>query len=286
MPTLQEIKKNLETISALKDITGTYQEIANLRMKQIRELVLKNRKFFQELLSTYQKIKSAYFLSLKRKRGGKIFFRQAKKEKILVFLSSNQFFYGPLILNIWKKVKKYLSQNKGDLAIIGRTGKYLAEREGFGLRIFYFELNDLKPEKEKLEEIIAFIKNYKKILVFHGKYAGVLNQDVVINDLSGEIIPGEKDLKGEDYIFEPSPEAVLEFFETEMIASLFNQTLMEHQLARYASRVIAMYQASENAKKLEKKFLIIKNKLIRQKLNKKQIELFSNLLCKGKLSQF
>jgi hypothetical protein len=58
--------------------------------------------------------------------------------------------------------------------------------------------------------------------------------------------------------------------------------MLEHQLARYASRVISMYQSTENAKKTERALNTIKNKIQRQVLNKKQAELFGNLLLKIK----
>jgi len=279
MPTLKEIKKNLEMISTIKSIVSTYQEIANLRMKQIREKVLKNREIFRELLNTYQRIKSAYLFSLKKGwiKKEKISFRRAEKERVVVFLSANQFFYGTLILDIWREVQKYLEQNIADLVVVGKTGKYLAESSGFGDKMFYFELNDVKPEEQRIREILEFIKNYKKIIVSHGKYEKVLSQKSIMSEISGELPFEEKFEKVYSYLFEPSPEAVLEFFETEIIVVLFNQTILEHQLARYASRVMAMYQATENTKNLEQKLSIVENKLKRQKLNKKQIELFSSI---------
>ena len=279
MPTLKEIKGNLEIISTIKNIASTYQDIANLRMKQIREKVLKNRELFRELFNTYQRIKSDYLSSLKkgRIRKEKISFRQPKKEKVIVFSSANQFFYGALILDIWKEVQKYLEKNKADLVVVGRTGKYLAEGSGFGHKMFYFELNDVKPEEARIGKIIEFVKNYKKIIVFHGRYEKVLSQKPVMNEISGKLPFEKKFEKVYSYLFEPSPEAVLEFFETEIIAALFNQTILEHQLARYASRVMAMYQATENAKNLRQKLSIVKNKLKRQKINKKQIELFGSI---------
>jgi F-type H+-transporting ATPase subunit gamma len=279
MPTLKEIKENLEMISIIKNIASTYQEIANLRMKQIREKVLKNRELFRELFNTYQRIKSDYLSSLKkgRIRKEKISFRRPKKEKVIVFSSANQFFYGALILDTWKEVQKYLEKNKADLAVVGRIGKYLAEGSGFGHKMFYFELNDVKPEEARIGKILEFIKNYKKIIVFHGRYEKVLSQKPVMNEISGKLPFEEKFEKVHPYLFEPSPEAVLEFFETEIIAALFNQTILEHQLARYASRVMAMYQATENAKNSRQKLSIVENKLKRQKLNKKQIELFGSV---------
>ena len=279
MSTLKEIKENLEMISIIKNVASTYQDIANLRMKQIRGKVLKNRELFRELFNTYQRIKSDYFSSLKKGwiRKEKISFRQPKKEKVIVFSSANQFFYGALILDTWKEVQKYLEKNKTDLVVIGRIGKYLAEVSGFGHKMFYFELNDVKPEEIRIGEILNFIKNYKKIIVFHGRYEKVLSQKPVMEEISGKL-PSEKKFENvHPYLFEPSPETVLEFFETEIIAALFNQTILEHQLARYASRLMAMYQATENAKNLKQKLSIVENKLKRQKLNKKQIELFSNV---------
>lgn len=278
MPTLKEIRKNLETNLIVKNIVNTYQEIANLRMKQIREKVLKNREFFRELLNTYQKIKLAYIFSLKRGLKEKeVFSRRTQKENVTVFLSANKFFYGALVLNIWKEVEKYLEKRMADLVVVGKTGKYLAERSGWGHKMYYFELDDIKPEEEKIGAIIEFIKSYKKIIVFNGKYKGALVQKPAISDISGEP-PFEKEVEEvKAYLFEPSPEAVLDFFETEIMAVLFHQTILEHQLARYASRVMAMYQATERAKILEKKLIALKNKLEKQKFNKEQIEYFGSL---------
>lgn len=277
MPSLKEIRKNLEVISTIKGVVTAYQEIANLRMKQIKESVLKNREFSQELLKTYQRVKSAYFKSLKKGEMEKSFFRKTKKEKVVIFLSANKFFYGTLILDIWKEVQKFLEREKTDLVVIGKIGKYLAEKSGLGFNIFYFELDDSNPEKERISEILDFIKKYERIIVFHGRYEKGLIQKPVTNEISGPLPAGKKEEKFFGYLFEPSAEAILEFFETEIIGVLFNITILEHQLARYAARVMAMYEASERAKNLEKKFKAIENRLKREMINKKQIELFGGL---------
>ncbi|NCO80493.1 hypothetical protein GW869_01825, partial [bacterium] len=86
----------------------------------------------------------------------------------------------------------------------------------------------------------------------------------------------EKELgEVKSYLFEPPLEAILEFFETELMSAFFNQTLLEHRLSRYATRMVAMYQATENAEKIREKLETEQKKLERQLLNKKQIEVFS-----------
>ena len=106
MPTLKQIKEDLEATSTIKTITSIYQEIAYLRMNQIRQGVLSNRGFIEELSRVYNQIKKSYINSL-RKKGRlkkeelkKISFIKRNKRRIAVFLSSNQFFYGTLILDI------------------------------------------------------------------------------------------------------------------------------------------------------------------------------------------
>ena len=150
MPTLKQIKEDLEATSIIKTITSVYQEIAHLRMNQIRQRVLSNREFIEELSRIYNQIKKSYINSLKKggklkkKELEKISFIKRNKRRITVFLSSNQFFYGTLILDIWHNLLNYLNESKADLAVVGKTGRYLAERSGFGGKIFYFELETTK----------------------------------------------------------------------------------------------------------------------------------------------
>jgi len=276
MATLKEIKRNLETIRLMKEISSAYQEIANLRMKQIRETVLRNREFFKELMKTYRRIQAASLLELQKKKIEKRI--EKKKEEAAVFLSANESLYGNLILDIWKKVEEYLRKTKAHLVVIGRVGKYLAERSGFGMRMFYFELDDVKPELKVIGEIGEFLRNYQKVIVFYGKYEGGLVQKPEIEEITGKVLPQERMREAKKYLFEPSPKEILEFFETEILKVLFTLCLLEHQLARYAARVLAMSEATEKAKKLERTYLAQERKLKREISTKKQIETFGNLI--------
>lgn len=286
MPTLKQIEYDLETISTIKNIVEGYQEIANLKMNSVREKVLKNRKFFLELSEIYQRTKGAYLLSQKKGwiKEKEIRFLEPKKERIGIFLSANRFFYGPLILNIWKGIQQYSEKNKLELAVVGKMGKYLIEQSEVKIKSYYFQLEDEEPEAEKIDKIIEFVKNYKEILVFHGRYKTVLSQETGISQISGGLPAVTKgSIEIRNYLFEPSAEIILKFFEKEIIATLFNQTILEHELARHASRMIAMYRATENAKESKKELRVVKNKLERQMTNKKQIELFGGLIGSQKL---
>ena len=279
MPILKEIKESLKAIANIEAVTKTYQEIANLRMNKIRQEVLDNRELTEELSRIYVLVKKAHAVQFKNKKLTKAreLLIKNKKQRVVVFLSCNERFHGTLILDIWKELLNFLTGHKADLAVVGRIGKYLAERGGFGHKMFYFELDDDEPEKERIKGIIEFIKNYREIIIFHGRFQTILFQKVVQSDISGGSIEKKELGKIKNYLFEPSPEAVLDFFETELMSAFFNQAILEHRLSRYATRMIAMYQATGSAKKRRKELETEQKKLTRQLLNKEQIEMFSGL---------
>lgn len=277
MPILKEIKENLRAIANIEAVTKTYQEIANLKMNKIRQEVLNNREFAEELSRVYTLTKRFCAAQLRKEQHEKAkrSLIKGKKQMAVLFLSCNERFHGTLILDIWKEILNFLAENKADLIVTGRIGKYLAERSRFGHKMFYFELNDDEPEKKRIKGIIDFIKNYKEIIVFHGRFQTILFQKVVQSNISGGNIK-EKELNEiKKYLFEPSPEAVLDFFETELISAFLNQSILEHRLSRYATRMIAMHQANQNAEERRKNLEMKQKKLTRQLANKKQIEMFS-----------
>jgi F-type H+-transporting ATPase subunit gamma len=277
MATLKEVRESLKTVSIIETITNIYQEMANFRMRKIREKVLRNREFIEGLFKVYETVKRCYLSFLEKKKIKEALPIKKLKKEIVVFLSVNEIFYGPLILDIWKEVLNYLKEKKADLVIVGKIGKYLAKRESPKIKFFYFDLDDDNPRTEEIKKIFDFIKDYEKIVIFHGKFETILTQKVNMTDISGKFEIEKEIGEKKEYLFEPSPEAVLKFFETEMMSGFFHHAILEHRLARYATRMVAMYRAAENARKEIKKLKAQEKKLKAELLNKRQIELFSNL---------
>ena len=74
-------------------------------------------------------------------------------------------------------------------------------------------------------------------------------------------------------------ETILIFFEKEMFSSIFEQTLSESQLAKFASRMLAMDAAGE---KVRQGLLVAKSenlKLTHKIGNKKQLESLSSIVA-------
>jgi len=286
----KDLRGDLDAVSAIKAITTAYQEIASFRMNQLRERVSKTREFLEGVSTVYSHAKTAYIASFRRQSPKKqkeiwesLAFVRRNGKKINVFLSANEHLYGTLILDVWGHFTDDLRGGEVEAAVVGSIGKYLLSNEKMEVKAAYFELDDDKPESSQIKKITEYISQYEQVVIYHGQMVTVLHQIPVKSEISGGISFQQKISHGvKRFLFEPSPEKILEFFETEIIAALFNQTILEHQLARFAARMVAMDQATENAKERMKKIEKQIRDLHRRIGNRKQLEVFAGFGLWGK----
>ena len=69
----------------------------------------------------------------------------------------------------------------------------------------------------------------------------------------------------------------MKFFEAQIFASLFDQTVFESQLAKFASRMTSLELRVENIKDILKDVAFEKEKIRHRIINKKQLETFSSM---------
>lgn len=274
MLSLEEIENKKEVVSSLKGIAYVYQQQALDKMDALREEVLATRRFLGGVADIYSHAKSAYLSSLGggEKEFKRASFIQRNGRQVVVFLSANERFYGAIILDLWQEVREWVEEHDCDLVVVGDIGKHLAQTDDIAESVNYFEMDDENPTPEQISAVLDFISAYEQILVYHGAFKTVFSQSTQKEDISGSVTLKEAFEAGaEKYLFEPSPEDILRFFETEIIQALFKQTVLEHQLSRSASRLMAMSQAHERS---EDKLTALKDKeekLEKREENKKQL---------------
>jgi ATP synthase F1 gamma subunit len=287
-----QIKEELEALNSIKDLAESYEEIAVTKMQRIRDSVLKTRDFLSGLSDVFVDLKASYERELeqlikKRADGDKSISQSLQKngKTLLVYLASNGRLYGSVTQKTFRLLVQDLRKPDAgnvDLVIIGKAGKEMYEGANIEKPFEYFDLPDTSVGIEHIKQVMEKFLKYERVHVYYGKFGNVANQEPISTSISGEEIfetEVKTEVKREDrFIFEPLLEKIFHFFETEIMANLFSQTLLENQLARHASRVNAMEEAlihiEEEAKKLNRQKTRIKH-LIQ---NKKQLETISGII--------
>lgn len=257
MSYLKDISKEINQVSSLKVLTEVYGQIAAIRMRKIRSIVLKNREFlakiesiFKDALDHYAKKLSRLVIQGKIKEGSKVTFLAHNGKTVAVLISANTGFFGDVVKETYNKFLDDIRKGDVEVTIIGRLGRSLFLEEEPGRPYTYFELPDYGTDLTKLSEAIKHLVQYEEIRVYYGKFFSVVTQKPTTFTIqAGKPVTKESNKIGVAYIFEPSVEKILMFFETQIFASLFDQAIRESQLAKFASRILSMYRANDNIKK-------------------------------------
>lgn len=281
MISIKAIKNNLLSLQSLTNMAGTYEEIAAIRMRKIKQTVVKNREFLEGLNDLYFKV-SDYAQNYKKA----LIARQPSKKNICVLLSSNTGLYGDIIQNIFDKFVQDIRGSNADVVVIGRIGKKLVDGSSLNINYRYFDLNDNVYDKEMISDILRYVLDYKNIVVYHGLFKSILVQSGYQSFITGdaEKIRQERIKLTREHlmvIFEPTPEEVAKFFEDQILSILFEQTIYENNLSKYASRMISLdFSIQKAEKQLIGLDLYLKKAIHRQNNKKQQIVMSGVLICK------
>ena len=287
MITNREIKEETIQVASLGELVGVYGEIASIRMKKIRSYVLANRTFldaindiFKESLESYSRKLTQLVAKGKLKKGGKVTFLAHNGKTVAVYISANTGFYGEVVQATYKKFSEEIKEKDFEITIIGKLGRSLFVENHPKKPYTYFELPDFGVETGKMAEVVKHLVQYERIIVYYGKYKSVITQTPSKFSISaGTEVKDEIKEETTKYIFEPSLEKILMFFETEIFASLFDQSIRESQLAKFASRILAMDKADQNVKKRLKGLRLERLKLAHKLIARKQLNTMSSVMC-------
>jgi ATP synthase F1 gamma subunit len=292
MPQRKVIAEELESLNSLKDMAESYEEIAATQMQKIKDSVLKTRDFLAEISDIFVDLKSSYQREVKdllarRKNGGKTLhpILQKKEKLLMVYLSSNGRLYGAVTKKTFDLFIEDLKKNdptKVDVVVIGRAGKELLENSSHKVPFEFFDIPDNSVGMEHIKSVMKKYLEYEKVHVYYGKFGNVVKQSAISTSITGEDIfetEVPSNIPREDrFIFEPILEKIFHFFETQIMANLFSQTLLENQLARHASRVNAMEEALVHIQEESKKLNQQKTRIKHIMQNKKQLDTLAGLV--------
>jgi ATP synthase F1 gamma subunit len=294
MPQRKKVLDDLEALNSLKNLASSYEEIAVIKMQKLKDSVLKTRDFLADLSDVFVDLKSSYGrevieLLTKRQKGDKHLLPSLQKngKTLMVYLASNGRLYGAVTQKTFKLFMADLKKPESsgaDIVVIGSAGKEMLENSGVGKThpFEYFEIPDTNVEVDHIKQLMKKFLNYEKVYIYYGKFGNVVKQTPIATSITGEDIFETEVLqqtpREDRFIFEPELEKIFHFFETQIMANLFSQTLLENQLARHASRVNAMEEALIHIEEESKVLNMTKNRIKHQMANKKQLETIGGLI--------
>ncbi len=265
MPSTRDIRRRIKSVKNTAQITKAMQMVAASKMRRAQQAALAGHPYSQllnrVLVSLNGRVNHAAHPLLE--------VREVKRELVLL-ISTDKGLCGGLNTNLFREVAQFDSA-KTDFVSIGRKGKQFLARTKRNL-VADFELGD-KPSFLEAKQISKFIVErflageVDKVTVLFPLFVNTLTQTpraftllpisptIVNKDLADEAADGSQ------FLFEPGEEQILDAILPYYIHFGVYQTVLDARASEHSARMVAMKNATDNAKTLVKDLTLEYNKV-------------------------
>ena len=273
MPTIADLKLELDDVKTLKLISSAFTEAAASRIQRIKMQFETNRQFYDEISHVYHLIRESEKLSKtnsNEKLGG--------LKSLAIAVTSNQRFYGNLNVNIMRNFLGDIAQAQTEVLVIGTTGHDYMRSTGYTKPYEHMIFEKDNPTTEETRAFLDKIMPYDSVMMYYPKFISLVTQSVGSLDLTQTVVKGDTTPEEEVHIlFEPEYKKILDFFQRQVRSLLFLHVMLEADLSRTAARLITMSSAEERSTDLIKQKRMALRKIQASIANAKLLETFAGI---------
>ena len=274
MPQRDDLEETIQLIRQLLPIIEANQEIAVMRIGHVRNTVLATRAFEEGLSAIYTSVLTSHKRALAEEQE----LEEIKGKAATILLSTNERLAGSITNVTANEFVTFTDQQPGnDVIIVGQVGRDVWESQRPGKPYSFFDLPQQAVSMRQIRPLLTQLLAYEDLTVFYPRFASVVTQEPVIRQLGSALETAAKashggPLQGTRYLFEPSLEEVLDFFNTQIFSTVVKQLFEETELAILGSRITAMENAAFNIRRRLGELERLELQTKRRKRNKPQRE--------------
>ena len=282
MPNPRELRRRIKSISSTAQITRAMQMVAASKMRKAQQATLLTRPFAQLLY----RIQRRAVTRVRDYTHPLLEVREVRKRAVIL-IGTDKGLCGGLNSNLFRMASQFdpattvfITAGKRASQYIARTRRQLAAE---------FTFTD-SPRFAEARPIASFARDMflkgevDEVQLVFTRFNNTLSQQAVavqflpIGEIKGLKIPGaetEAELSGDttEYIFEPSPEAVLSYLFGGYLNIFIYRALLEAKASEQSARMVSMKNATDNASGLIKDLTLEYNKLRQGNITKELLEI-------------
>lgn len=253
MPTSREIRRRIKSVRSTAQITRAMEMVAASKMKRAQAMALAARPYEQKM---YQVL--SHLAAIVAKSGGaeaphQLLQRREKQAVGLVLVTPDGGLAGGMTTALLQKAGAFVLAQDCPVKVIasGRKGKEWVVRRGLTLVNEFSGLGN-KPDLMDTfgishSVIDGYLEGlYDEVHIGYTDFVNTMVQKPVLRPL----LPVEPEAATEtfiDYLYEPSPEAVLNELLPRFIEMEVYHAVLESIASEQSARMVAMRNATENA---------------------------------------
>jgi F-type H+-transporting ATPase subunit gamma len=282
MPSTLDLRRRIKSVKNTAQITKAMQMVAASKMRKAQAAAIAGRPY-QEMLT---RVLAAVKGRVEPGSHQLLAVRPVQQELILIF-STDKGLCGPLNANLFRELSE-VDRGKSEYAVSGRKAVQFITRARRKLTAD-FALKDTIQFSE-IRPIARFVSDkfisgeVDQVRVLYPKFVNTLVQESVLRTLLP--IPVEElGIEGPqaagEYLFEPDEHSVLDAILPHYVAFQLFQMALNARASEHSARMVAMKNATDNAKELIKDLTLEYNKVRQANITTELLEITTAQLAVG-----
>jgi len=290
MASTQDIRRRIKSIRNIGQLTKAMQMVAASKMRRAQQHALAGR--------PYAALMNRVLVSLQKRTDPTLHpllqIREVKKELVLI-ISTDKGLAGSLNTNLFREASNF-DASKSAFVVTGKKARQFVARTKREL-LADFELKDA-PSFVETKAISKFVtekflnREVDKVSVLFTHFINTINQRAVVETLlpisNFDLAKGDSaEGATEDvdpmlgYVFEPSAEVVLDIMLPYYIQYQVFQMILDARASEHSARMVAMKNATDNAKEFIKDLTLEYNKMRQASITTELLEIATAQMALG-----
>lgn len=283
MASSREIKRRIRSVKNVAQITRAMEMVAASKMRRAQRNVLATRPYADRMRDLIGELTARVVGSARR--GTLLEARPDTGVVALIVVSPDRGLAGSLTSNLLRRVGRFIleQQQQGrrvDTYAYGKKGRDFLIRSGQNLQAEAIRLGDAP----KLEQILGVATSaisraeageYSEVYLIYSEFVNTLVQRPTLKKLIPVEAPETGEARRVDFTYEPSQAEVLSELLPRYVETQIYQAILESIASFYSAQMVAMRNATRNAKDLVRDLTLSYNKARQAAITKEVAEISS-----------
>lgn len=282
MPSTREIRRRIRSVGNLTQITRAMEMVSASKMRRAQRNVLATRPYADRLLDVMSELTAREVGS---RTGTLLEVRPNVRGVALVVITPDRGLCGSLVTNVLRRAGRFLVDEKArdhsvEVLAIGKKGRDFLGRTRQNLVAEVTRLGDYP----RLTDVLGIATNlisgfqegrYDEAYVVYSQFVNTLVQRPIVKRLLPVETPSEPGERRIPYNFEPDQDEVLRELLPRFVEVQLYQAVLESIASEHSARMVAMRNATDNAKELRRDLTLSYNKTRQANITKEVSEIAS-----------
>ncbi len=282
MPSTREIRRRIRSVKNMTQITRAMEMVSASKMRRAQRNVLATRPYADRLLDVMGELTTR---ASGARTGSLLEVRPNIRSVGLIVVTPDKGLTGAMITNVLRRAGRFILDERGrerqvETLAVGKKGRDFLVRTGQNLIAEITKLGDYPRLIDTLGIATNVINGFREerfdeVYVIYSEFVNTLVQRPTLKRLLPVEAPNEPAEKKWDYNYEPGQEEVLSELLPRFVEVQLYQAILESIASEHSARMVAMRNATDNAKELTRDLTLSYNKTRQGNITKEVSEIAS-----------